>query len=86
MAAFPVPASVRRRLSGDGAAGNLAETAGTVIGRFLSLLPLVPGVAGAAMFSVAAGEFAGHVFGHGLAPWVGLGAGGMFALLLDRRL
>lgn len=86
MAAFPVPLRIRRRLRTSGAAIAITEGAGTVLGRILSLVPLVPGVGGAAMVSVGAGEFAGHVFGHGLAPWVALAVGGMFALLLDRRI
>jgi hypothetical protein len=40
----------------------------------------LPGLAGAAAVSVGAGELAGHIFGRGLAPWVTLGVGGMFAL------
>jgi hypothetical protein len=84
VAAVTMP--VRWRARSSSAAGSLAELAGRATGRVLSLLPAVPGVAGAAMVSLAAGEFAGHVFGHGLTPWVAVGVGGVFALLLDRRI
>lgn len=77
---------MRRRLRVRDAAGPLADAAGWTVGRALSLLPLLPGTAGAAMISVGSGEFAGHVFGHGLAPWVAVTVGGVFALLLDRRI
>jgi hypothetical protein len=80
------PAFLRRRLRESDAAGVAVEAAGAVLGRLLSLLPLLPGIGGAAMVSVGAGELAGHVFGHGLAPWVAVAVGGVFALLLDRRI
>lgn len=88
MAAIPVPVPVRlrRHLRADGVAGALAAGFGHVTGRVLAALPAVPGLAGAVMISLAAGEFAGHVFGHGLAPWVGIGVGGVFALVLDRKI
>jgi hypothetical protein len=86
LAAFPVPTLLRRRLRDWLAPTPLPEAAGWVLGRALSLLPLLPGIAGAAMISVGSGEFAGHVFGRGLAPWVALGVGGVFALLLDRKI
>lgn len=41
---------------------------------------VLPGVAGAAAVSVGLGELAGHLWGHGIAPWVALPLGGMFAL------
>lgn len=85
MAVLSVPA-LRRRLRPRDAAGQLADAAGWTVGRALSLLPLLPGVGGAAMISAGSGEFAGHVFGHGLAPWVAVTVGGVFALLLDRRI
>lgn len=80
--------AVRRRWRGlkRPSLGPLADVAGWSVGTVLSLLPLVPGVGGAAMVSVAAGELAGHVFGHGLTPWAGLAVGGVFALALDRRI
>jgi hypothetical protein len=81
-----MPARVRRHLRGDGIAGALAAAAGWASGRVLAVRHMVPGVAGAAALSVAAGEVAGHVFGHGLTPWVGLGVGALFALALDRRI
>jgi hypothetical protein len=86
LAAFPVPAPLRRRLRDRLAPTPLPEAAGHAVGRVLSLLPLLPGIGGAAMVSVGSGELAGHVFGHGLAPWVALGVGGVFALLLDRKI
>jgi hypothetical protein len=64
----------------------LADVAGRVTGRVLAVAPSVPGLAGAVMVSAAAGEVASHVFGHGLAPWVGIGVGGVFGLLWDRRI
>jgi hypothetical protein len=60
--------------------------AGKVAGRVLRVAPTVPGLAGAALVSACGGEVTGHVFGHGLAPWVAGLAGGMFLLLLDRRI
>ena len=81
-----MPARLRRHLRADGAAGVLASAAGRVAGRVLAVRHLVPGVGGALMVSVGAGGFAGHVFGHGLTPWVAVTAGGMFALALDRRI
>lgn len=86
LAVVPVPSLPRRLLSAGGAAGVLASAAGAVSGRLLAVRRLVPGVAGAAAVSVCAGELAGHVFGHGLAPWVAGLVGGVFALALDRRL
>jgi hypothetical protein len=62
------------------------DAAGAAVGRTLSVLHLVPGVAGGAVVSVGLGEIAGHVFGHGLTPWVALTLGGLFALALDRRI
>ena len=85
MATLSVPA-LRRRLRAREVAGPLADAAGWTAGRLLSLLPLVPGIGGAAVISVCTGELAGHVFGHGLAPWVAGLVGGVFALLLDRRI
>lgn len=78
---------LRTRLpSFAGLAGVLADAAGTVTGTFLRLKRLVPGLAGGAGLSVGLGEGAGHVFGHGLTPWVALTVAGVFALALDRRL
>lgn len=76
----------RRRDWRDALFAGVAEVAGKVAGRVLSVLPTVPGLGGAAMVSVCAGGLAGHVFGHGLSPWVGGLTGGVFLLLLDRRL
>jgi len=67
-------------------ADTAATPAGTAVGRSLASLPLLPGILGAIGLSIAAGEIAGHVFGHGLAPWVGLAVSCMFGLLLDRKL
>ena len=80
MVAVPV------RLRGDGPLGAVAAAAGWLTGRVLLSLPAVPGLAGAAMVSVGLGELAGHVFGHGLTPWVAVITGGVFALLLDRKI
>ena len=73
-------------LRADGPAGVLADVAGWLTGRVLLSLPAVPGLAGAGMVSLGLGELAGHVFGHGLTPWVSVAVGGVFALMLDRRL
>jgi len=65
---------------------RLVTAAGTVTGRVLRVVPSVPGVAGAVGVSAGAGEVIGHTAGHGLAPWVAIMVGGVFALMLDRRL
>jgi len=67
-------------------AGRVAEAAGKLAGRVLRAAPAVPGLAGAGLVALGAGEVAGHVFGHGLAPWVASVTGGVFLLLLDRRI
>lgn len=85
MVAAPLPA-LRRHLSAAGAAGALASAAGRATGGLLSVRHLVPGVAGGALVSLGSGEVVGHVFGHGLAPWVALTVAGAFALAIDRRL
>lgn len=82
-ASFPV---LHRHLSAAGVAGVLASAAGRAAGRVLSVRHLVPGVTGGVMVPLGTGEIAGHVFGHGLTPWVTLLAAGVFALVLDRRL
>src|SRR5262249_61388126 len=56
----------------------LASAAGTLV-RW-RVHRMLPGLAAAAAVSVAAGELASHLFGHGLAPWVGLLAAGAFGL------
>lgn len=71
----------RRQLL-PGLLGSLATAAGTAVRWSMSL----PGLLGAAGMSVAAGEIIGHVFGHGLTPWVALAVGAGFALRLDWRL
>lgn len=86
LAAVTMPARLRRHLAADGVAGMLASAAGWVTGRVLASLPAVPGVGGAAAVSVGLGELAGHVFGHGLTPWVAITVGGVFALVLDRQI
>lgn len=70
----------------DRLAARGVTAAGWVAGKALRVAPTVPGVAGAALVSLGAGEVTGHVFGHGLAPWVAAVAGGVFLLLLDRRI
>lgn len=86
MAAFPVPALVRRHLSAGGLAGALASAAGWVTGRVLLSLPAVPGLAGAAGVSYGLAAVA-----HGLAHRIpelpaGLLVAGVFLLLLDRQI
>lgn len=81
--------TARRRVLADAAnavLGAVATAAGWVSGRVLRVAPSLPGVAGAAGVSAGAGFLASHIWGHGLAPWVGLTVGGVFALALDRRL
>lgn len=48
-----------------------AVIAGTLVRILRPLGRLLPGLAGAVLASVGAGQVAGHVFGRGLAPWVG---------------
>ena len=60
---------------------SILGTAAAAAGTALRGWRIVPGVAGAAAVSVAIGELTGHLFGHGLTPWVALLAGGAFALL-----
>lgn len=67
-------------------AGIAATAAGWLTGRTILALPSVPGLAGAALVSLGAGEVASHVFGHGLAPWVTVLVAGGFGLLRDRRI
>jgi hypothetical protein len=81
-----MPARLRRHVSASPLIAAAVTVAGFLTGLLLLVAPKLPGLAGAAVFSVAAGEIAGHVFGHGLTPWVALGVGGVFALLLDRRI
>lgn len=81
-----VAAHGRRRDWRNAVLGGLAVAAGKLAGHALRVRRTVPGVAGAAAVSVCAGGLAGHVFGHGLAPWTGGLVGGVFLLLLDRRL
>ena len=63
---------------------RLAIAAGTLV-RW-KVHKMLPGIAGAAAVSAALGELAGHVFGHGLAPWVGMLAAGGFALWFGREI
>lgn len=85
LAAFPVP-SLRRHLSADGIAGAVASAAGWVSGRVLASGRSLPSLAGAVLVSVCTGGFAGHVFGHGLSPWVGGLVGGVFLLWIGTEL
>jgi hypothetical protein len=52
----------------------------------LTAARLVPALGGATLVSLGGGEVIGHVFGHGLAPWAGLLAGGLFLLRADARM
>lgn len=67
-----------------------AKWAGTVLRvtrrPVVALFRSLPGVAGAAAIAVGAGELAGHVFGHGLALWVGLVVGGAFAVRIGAEI
>jgi hypothetical protein len=56
---------------------GLATLAGVLV---RVLRQVLPGLLGAAAVSAGLGELAGHVFGHGLAPWVALLVAGVFAL------
>jgi hypothetical protein len=61
---------------------RLARAAGVLV-RVLRAL-FAP--AAAAAVSAGLGELAGHVFGRGLAPWVALTVGGVFALWMAAEL
>lgn len=71
-----------------GAASRLLGAAAVAAGHVLrvSRVPLrrgrqaVAGVAGAAAIALGAGELAGHVFGHGIAPWATLLVAGVFSM------
>jgi len=65
---------------------GLATAAGTLLRAGRGPVRALPGLAAAAAVSVGLGELAGHVFGRGLAPWVALTAGGVFALRLAAEL
>jgi hypothetical protein len=64
----------------------VAVTAGRLVGAGRRVLPFVPGLGGAAGFSVCLGFGVSHVFGHGLAPWVAGLTGSVFALAMDRQM
>jgi hypothetical protein len=57
-----------------------AVIAGTLVRILRPAARILPGVAGAAAVSIGLGQAAGSVFRHGLALWVSLVAGGLFAL------
>lgn len=80
------PARPGLRAAWDAVAGRAADLVGHATGRVLAWSRTVPGIGGAAGLSVCAGELAGHVFGHGVAPWAGGLVGSVFLLMLDRRL
>lgn len=48
--------------------------------------PAAHGYLGAAAISVGAGEFASHVFHHGLAPWLTLLVAGLFSMWFGAEL
>jgi len=58
-------------------AGRVADVAGWITGRVLTILPTVPGFAGAAMVAYGASM---------IYKPAGVIAGGAFLLLLDRRI
>ena len=68
------------------AAAVTAVVSGKITGRIISVLPTLPGIGGAVLVSLGTGETVSHVLGRGLAPWVGLTVGGVFALMLDRNI
>lgn len=77
VAAVPVPAPGRLGSAWGKLLGGAVELAGKAVGRALSALPTVPGLAGAAMVSYGAAMI--------YLP-AGVIAGGAFLLLLDRQL
>lgn len=81
-----LPVRLRRHLSGDGIAGAVASAAGWASGRVLASGRSLPSLAGAVLVSVCAGGFAGHVFGHGLTPWVAGVVGGVFLLWIGTEI
>lgn len=86
-----VAAAMHRRTGrlafrGASIAAALAVAAGKVTGFAIRRSVLLPGLAGAAGFSLGLGGIAGHLFGHGLTPWVTLVVAGMFALRLDGQI
>ena len=76
----------RREPRGSQMAAALIVGLGRVIGFANRYSGVLPGLAGAVALSVAVGEIAGHVFGHGLTPWVTLLIAGGFLLRLDGRI
>lgn len=85
MATLFAPA-LRRHFSADGIAGAVASAAGWVSGRLLASGRSLPSLTGAALVSACTGGIAGHVFGHGLTPWVGGLVGGLFLLWIGTEL
>ncbi len=86
MAAVPLARVPRFGAARARVLAAVATVAGSVTGRALRVAPTVPGLAGAAAVSVCTGEVASHVFGHGLAPWIGGLLGGLFLLVIDKRI
>lgn len=72
-------------------AGHAATAAGTLVrmargrrGRLFARM--FPGLAGAALAAVGAGQLVGHVFGHGVAPWVACCVAAVFLLRMGSEL
>jgi hypothetical protein len=86
MTAAAVPARARFAEARQRLMIRVAVAAGTAVRVVRGPARSLPGLGGAAGFSVGVGEIAGHVFGHGLAPWVGLAVGSVFALWLGAEL
>ena len=63
-----------------------AAWAGTAVRMTVRTARVLFGPAAAAAVSIGLGELAGHVFGRGLAPWVGLLVAGGFGLWMAREL
>ena len=62
---------------------RVADVLSVPVGSSIRALPAAVMVAGV---SLGLGEITGHVFGHGLTPWVTLLAVGVFGGLIDRQL
>ncbi len=63
-----------------------AVRAAMIAGTAVRVLRVLFGPAAAAAVSIGAGEVVSHVAGHGLAPWIALAVGGVFALWISAEL
>lgn len=63
-----------------------AHWAGTAVRVLRPLGRVLPGLLGAALVAVGAGQVAGHIWHRGLAWWVAAVTGGAFLLLIGREI